>query len=151
MKYSDGKFDKVSAKLTLGLADPENPSTEVTLAEGDKITKIVIAAGNYGSITDETLEDVTVVGFTPKARVIDRPYSRGFDGVSINQSSTTGDHRYQLVQKACEVRDIVVSVDVDGAEGYSRRILVSKVKELQVGLGGEEPGDVPGTIDPNNG
>ena len=131
MTYSKGKFSKVSANIILNV-ESENP-TSVTIADGDTLGSIVVAAGNYGSTEERTFENVTVLGFTMKPIDVKRGATRIYDGVPMYLGDPNGNSYRGFVQEVVEVRDVVIEVPgEEGEDPTSLRINVGAILNIEV-------------------
>lgn len=154
------KFDKISIKLLIPKADaateeeltalqnedalegnpetaapaePEEKYDEVVIEDGATLTNLVVAAGNYGTVEEETIESCTVLGFTMKDLILDRGPTRVFDGVPMYRGDPNGGQYRRFVQEVVVPRDIIVEVSTGENETTSKRINVNKILSVEVG------------------
>ena len=150
MQFAKGKFKEITATLTLGLQAEETATLDVK--EGDTLTNVKVAAGNYGSTEERVIESCTVVGFTMKPIDVARGNTRTYDGVPMYMADPNGGQYRGFVQEVVEVRDIIVSVaPVDGEESEEEpetlRIAAGNIISV-----GEEPNNGDnGDEEPDNG
>lgn len=138
MIYSKGKFMKISAELTLGRLGDE--PTKVTVADGDELTDLVVAAGNYGSTEEKTYATAKVLGFTAKPIDVRRGAIRSYDGVPMRIYDPNGGQYRGFVQEVVEVRDLII----ENEDGESVRINVENILSVNVPVDEEETTTPPG-------
>ena len=108
MQLAKGKFKEITATLTLGLQDEDTATLNVK--EGDTLTNVKVAAGNYGSAEERVIPSCTVLGFTMKPIEVARGNVRTYDGVPMYIADPNGGQYRGFVQEVVEVRDIVVVI-----------------------------------------
>ena len=130
--YASGKFDALTAKFMLGLADGETEAIEI--AEGATLSDLVVAAGNYGSAEEVTIDKCVVKGFTMQDRDVKRGAVRSYDGVPMYKADPNAGQYRGFLQEVYEVRDLVVEV-TNEEDGKSSELVVAADKIVSVLVG----------------
>lgn len=111
MNKTYGLFDALSINLRLVSPDGKKV-TNRQIAEGDTITNLVVAAGNYGSVDETTYETAKVVGFTMRPAEVNHTSKVMYDGVGMTYTNSINDYMSNLMQRVTDVRDMIVEVPV---------------------------------------
>ena len=129
--YNTHKFEGLQVELTIA-PNTENEKT-MYVAEGDKLFKLVIDKGNYGSAAVETIPECTVVGFTMRPMDVKRQDLRTYDGVYATYGNRVAAMTRELLENVAVVRDMVVALPVEeGEEDVSKRVAISSILDVVV-------------------